>query len=457
MSVLVNPYLLTEAGEETKNIQVINDTTTYDAFGVPIDVGDDVHYYYRSATQHVASGGQQADGRIFRIIYNKSTKQWGLPEFVYQDPGFPTVEMADVYGGRIGNQIYLFTSNNEDTSLPVEIFYLRSTDLTGTSWTRVPLPKILDRASPYGAMVAAPDQPGTYFQGFFEFDIPFGSRHRIGIYKTTDSGATWNVVNVYDGTIRFNECPVGYMGQGRLVMVVRNESTGALFQYESEDYGETWVAGWRTNLGWDINISQPAVWVRDDLINVMYQDRSTGWIMFSRDNDWDTLKIGDNPQYNTPEFWHFNDTGSGFPGLGYCSAFQLPNGNDFVVFSKEIGENDADLYGTEESFIYNDGIPPAPVATAATFVNTNLFIANFELSPGALNYSMDLSTDNFMTFVTAQLNARNQLVVFNDLPIYGTYARVEELLSATTYQYRFRAHNQAGISDYSNVVEVTTN
>jgi phosphodiesterase/alkaline phosphatase D-like protein len=92
--------------------------------------------------------------------------------------------------------------------------------------------------------------------------------------------------------------------------------------------------------------------------------------------------------------------------------------------------------------------PPAPVATGATNVGQTSFTANWNASPGATTYLLDVAADTaFVSIVPGfgNLNAGN---VLNQ--------NVTGLAAGSKYYYRVRAANVGGTSGSSNVISLTT-
>jgi hypothetical protein len=93
--------------------------------------------------------------------------------------------------------------------------------------------------------------------------------------------------------------------------------------------------------------------------------------------------------------------------------------------------------------------PAAPVATAATSVQSASFSANWNTSTGATGYRLDVATDSgFTSFVSGY----NNLDVGNVL----TYSVNTNISANTTYYYRVRAYNGSGTSGNSNTISLTT-
>jgi RHS repeat-associated protein len=91
--------------------------------------------------------------------------------------------------------------------------------------------------------------------------------------------------------------------------------------------------------------------------------------------------------------------------------------------------------------------PGAPVALTGTSVTTSSFVANWTLQPDAASYRIDVSTNNFASFV----GSYNNLDVGNVSSV-----TVTGLSAGASYQYRIRAVNVVGASANSNVVALPT-
>jgi hypothetical protein len=90
--------------------------------------------------------------------------------------------------------------------------------------------------------------------------------------------------------------------------------------------------------------------------------------------------------------------------------------------------------------------PPPTIAQAANAVTDVSFNANWAAISNASGYFLDVSTDNFATFISG----------FNNSPQSGNSVSITGLTSATTFQYRVRATNANGTSANSNVITVST-
>ena len=111
--------------------------------------------------------------------------------------------------------------------------------------------------------------------------------------------------------------------------------------------------------------------------------------------------------------------------------------------------NDGGVSDNSASVSLTTLVPPPspPTSLAATAISSTGFTANWAAASGATGYQLDISKDNFATFVEG----------YNSKPVGGTSQTVTGLVPVTVYQYRVRAVNEVGVSANSSSVSVTTN
>ena len=89
----------------------------------------------------------------------------------------------------------------------------------------------------------------------------------------------------------------------------------------------------------------------------------------------------------------------------------------------------------------------APIASSATSITNNSFVANWSTVTGAIEYRLDVSLNNFSTFVSG----------YHDLQVLSNSQLVSGLAGTTEYKYRVRSINtQSQPSNNSNVITVNT-
>jgi len=108
------------------------------------------------------------------------------------------------------------------------------------------------------------------------------------------------------------------------------------------------------------------------------------------------------------------------------------------------------LYSIAQFFVYGvlTSAPETPLATSATNITTTSFRANWNKSPSAEGYYLDVATD--IDFTSYFSFFENYDAGFN------LYKIVNNLTPGETYYYRVRAYNSVGSSESSNKVTVTT-
>jgi hypothetical protein len=89
-------------------------------------------------------------------------------------------------------------------------------------------------------------------------------------------------------------------------------------------------------------------------------------------------------------------------------------------------------------------IPATPALLDASSIGQTTFTANWIQSPGPTQYFIDVSADNFSTFIAGNENKS----VGSSLS-----ATISGLTAGSAYQYRVRASNTGGVSPSSSVVE----
>jgi hypothetical protein len=146
---------------------------------------------------------------------------------------------------------------------------------------------------------------------------------------------------------------------------------------------------------------------------------------------------------------NFITTVTGYSNLTVASTSQSVTGLSvntaykYRVRAEDVNGTSANSNAIDVSTL--DGVA-APVANAASAETAGGFTANWGAVSGATGYRLDVSTNNFASFVPG----------FFDKTLSGTSAAVTGLSPETTYQYRVRAVDANGPSENSNVISATT-
>lgn len=433
-------------------------TDTYDAFGFIAQTGDDkLTYYFRSGSTHLIGGSP------YFQEYTISTNTWGTR--VKFDSA--THDFRDVWGGRMDNDsviVFLTTSaNGIDGGNETDSMFFRKCDLDGNfkaGKTRYiggsTGNEQLGRGSAFGGLTYL-GTPGSYGIAFFQFDVTGPARYVIQFLKTTDYFNTFEVKTVYDGVIHFVEPFISFLGNGKTMCLSRSAGGGTLSMFSSLDTGNTWTYKNSTNLSWyyaedKIGFS----FVDSGYYDVIYQDRDDGNIKISKNNNIDTLLSSyGNLKFNTPELYFYNKTtSSSNPSLGYASMLRYGDGRYFVIWSRERGTYDADIWYTKDNLSIDKAIATYPDSLTVTksASEIRIFVDGFTLQQYAnvRYYEVDLSTaSDFSSYVTTKINyTGNTAIECHNIHMWSTAINFLNLTTATTYYYRVRAVNSKGKSDW---------
>ncbi len=218
------------------------------------------------------------DGKIFEQTYTLSTNTWGSRTYIYSNG---TYDARNVGGGIIGTHIYIFFAlYNATSNTFISMGYIKSTDLTGTTWgAYTPIDvSPLTAFTPYSHIVQT-DDPNTFLQPFYGNDG--AGNYSTKYFKTTDGGSTWSVGGtIYSGTNWLDETSIEYIGNGKMIALSRMDTSGYLRQSTSSDNGATWTAESITSLGGTGSTSIPYLFYDSASGNIIliYENRSTGYI-----------------------------------------------------------------------------------------------------------------------------------------------------------------------------------
>lgn len=276
--------------------------------------------------------------------YDIDSNLWSLPRQVAVTGD--AYDYSSPSSGAIGSNLFLFVAKYYvPTDTFVDFGYIKSTDLNGTSWgSYISLSSLLtyERYNAYGKVLESTTS-GKYFATWYEHKSFGTDPWRVNILKTINSGTSWTNINVYDGFTKLGESSLLHITGITYIMLSRNAATFKLYLSYSTDDCETWTNVGDTNLGVGINNCIVDTILVDGLIQVVYQDRGTGYIMISKDTTY-TNAIALN--FNTPTKYHYTGIDDVYNGLGYPSIVQLDGTVLYLNWAKESSTSEAHMYGT---------------------------------------------------------------------------------------------------------------
>lgn len=282
---------------------------------------------YRTATDHVNN-----DAKIVQLTYTASTDTFGSPSDILDTP---SIDDRAVSGGKIGGTIYVFLYRRDDGGSPEyqDTGYIESSD-NGASWsnytTITPDASMTEYAVPYGKLIAA---NGVHYQPYYGYDG--ATTYKVKLLKSTDSGATWlDGPTIYSGSTNRNEAAVVYLGNNKLLALVRQETGDRhLQQFQSTDNGDTWSYIGITNIGGSGAISMAWTELLSDgeTIAAFYTDRNDA-----------KMKIATG-RFSSLQ-WNIQELFSGLAGAGgYPAAVEIAADEYLVSYYDEQSATDADI------------------------------------------------------------------------------------------------------------------
>jgi len=307
------------------------------------DVGGNVFQTDSNTAMLVSREGNShvgGSGKIFKQSYNLTTKTWDTRSYIYTDSD-PNIDARNPASGIIGNKIFVFFARyNYSTSSFIDMGYIYSTNLAGTSWSNyasVSTSPITTQFSPQGQIIATND-PNTFIVPIYGWTSNQSAVYATGYLKTTDGGVTWSPGVIYNGMNNYNETAIEHIGNGKLIALSRNEAGGPLVQSVSADNGVTWSVPTTSNLGVATGIKTPYLFYDSESGNIfcIYQDRGDSNIKVSKTNGLSA--------YNNPIGWNISE-GISTNFLGMPSMVKVASNNYFFVYDYEVNSSSTQIYG----------------------------------------------------------------------------------------------------------------
>ncbi len=342
----VNAILGTPHGDVSQKLIYSPATASYDAFGVLLKTGEDrLTYYFRESPIHVSN----LTARVIKLDYTISTDTWSTPIVVYDDN---TYGISGVGGGIINGQIFLFFARVDNSGNMQNIGYIKSTDgLEGNTWSIFSsFAHTYTRYEAYGHLRST-GNPNIFLTPWFEHNNGVTDPWRCNVQRTINAGQTWSTITVVDGldaSYKWGEPEIIYIGENRLIMLIRNNANGYLGQSISPDNGATWSAVQVTNIGNPANINNCTIEYDDNgYVTVIYLDRGNQLIKSVRGL---ANTVFSNPTaYSEPITLATIDGGTGF-GVGYPTSAKISNNDYYVVYGIETASNNVNTKGGKSSF-----------------------------------------------------------------------------------------------------------
>lgn len=327
------------------------DTSTYDGFSTSWKIQNSpaiILHIFREGTSHAADKGKFVAQKYTCDDAACTTGSWGTRYDIYTDD---TYDVRDPVMIAYNGQLQLFFTKYIPSTSQEYSGYIKSTDMTGTSWGSYVnmYTKESGGASGFnfhnGACIDY-ENPGT-------FVIPWAKHTTTGpvwqliFWKTTDGGSTFTPITVYSGSSNWVEPTCAFIGRGRMIATARDNAGNYLGYTKSTDDGDTWTAMTiNTRWGNSTSVKPSTIWYdRDyDRIILTYLDRGLGAsdvYRYSIANDAFAGFI--QPSLNFSVTVAEDSGGYDGDGNGYGITERLSPTKVLIAWSKQAATDDADI------------------------------------------------------------------------------------------------------------------
>ncbi|MBI4452301.1 exo-alpha-sialidase [Candidatus Woesearchaeota archaeon] len=204
--------------------------------------GNTYKFFFRHGKDHLT------DGVIVESTYHADTNTWTPQRIIYNDlsNGY---ESRNIAGGVIGNKIYLMFDKCRNPCAgwtDGRWGYITSTD-NGATWSN-----FVDFSSQVSHF------PSKIVEANGNYLIAGVNLNGLVISKSSDNGNTWiDEWKLIATDPNLQEPTLVSIGNGKLIVLLRNDAGGYLTQSTSSDYGNTWGAPATTNLQYASGVHMP--------------------------------------------------------------------------------------------------------------------------------------------------------------------------------------------------------
>ena len=428
-------------GERTRPDVVVAARTaarnTYFPTIASVKNGDLVVVYYDSP-DHVAP-----NGRIAMVRSSDQGRTWSPPSIVVEGPNDER-DPSIVETARGTWLVSYFETDVNKLPASQGVFVIRSTD-QGRTWSA---------PAKVGTTLAGPATSAKIVQlDNAELLIPLYGGRGAGdlaatVVRSGDDGVTWPAAG--EATLAeahgrsFVEPALGYLGDGRLLAMIRSEgSERAAFETTSSDGGRTWAAASKTTAVAEASDLLPIADGGKQLLVHTWGDLS-GRFGDSRPTVMQVIRFREFPDARwtgEPRLLH---QGHCWTDEGYPSSVRLRDGRVFTVYYDACAGYIGGTFSTIEdpaAFAQCDAAPPPVELKLVGAAGGNVSLAWGAVGGAHVSYMLEAGTAP---------GTANALAV--DTGSATTYEQHQ--VKTGTYYVRVRATNRCGSSAASNEVVV---